>query len=278
MLPGGGEAFGKRHFADYAGVRLRWAKVRSERRAPETSSVPLRTRLHDPPAVLHEQKSSAVRSPARQISTIAALAFAKTMGVAFASGLIFTSRCLPPSTRVKATHWPSGRPGVGLFGVEFRKRSKGSAGCAGNRELLPPRGVLHEQKSRWSPAGDWIAYPSANGMYMISPDDSTAHKLTARKLLAFAFSKDGAQVYGILRSTAGEGGQWRLYAIDVKPARTRCSRPWICPRRSTASMGSVCIPTASASSHPSPNGRTISGCWKGFDQPKQTTWLDRLLR
>ena len=38
----------------------------------------------------------------------------------------------------------------------------------------------------------------------------------APSLLAFAFSKDGAQVYGILRGTAGEGGQWRLYAIDVK--------------------------------------------------------------
>ena len=63
---------------------------------------------------------------------------------------------------------------------------------------------------QWSPAGDWIAYPSANGIDMISPDGSTARKLTARKLLAFAFSKDGTQLYGILRSTAGEGGQWRL--------------------------------------------------------------------
>ena len=131
---------------------------------------------------------------------------------------------------------------------------------------------------QWSPAGDWIAYPSANGTYMISPDGSTARKLTARKLLAFAFSKDGAQVYGILRGTAGEGGQWRLYAIDVKTGADKMLASLDLPASANGIDG--------FSLHP--DGKrflTSIAKWpydiwmlEGFDQPKQTTLLDRLLR
>jgi len=131
---------------------------------------------------------------------------------------------------------------------------------------------------QWSPAGDWIAYPSANGMYMISPDGSTERKLTARKLLAFAFSKEGAQVYGILRSTAAEGGQWRLYAIDVKTGADKMLAALDLPASTNGIDG--------FSLHP--DGKrflTSIAKWpydiwmlEGFDQPKQTTWLDRLLR
>jgi len=131
---------------------------------------------------------------------------------------------------------------------------------------------------QWSPAGDWIAYPSANGMYIISPDGYTARRLTARKLLAFAFSKDGAQVYGILRSTAGEGGQWRLYAIDVKTGVDKMLASVDLPSSANAIAG--------FSLHP--DGKrflTSIAKWpydiwmlEGFDQPKQTTWLDRLMR
>ena len=59
----------------------------------------------------------------------------------------------------------------------------------------------------WSPSGDWIAYPPADGISMIFPDGNTARKRTARKLLAYAFSKKGTQVYGIVRNTQGEGAQ-----------------------------------------------------------------------
>jgi len=62
---------------------------------------------------------------------------------------------------------------------------------------------------QWSPAGAWIAYPSADGIDIISPDGYTARKLTARRLLAFAFSKDGAQFmasFEARRARAGSGG------------------------------------------------------------------------
>ncbi len=51
-------------------------------------------------------------------------------------------------------------------------------------------------------------------------------RLTARDLLAFAFSKDGSQVYGIIHNPTGEGAQWQLYSIDVKTAERR---RWNCP-------------------------------------------------
>jgi dipeptidyl aminopeptidase/acylaminoacyl peptidase len=78
---------------------------------------------------------------------------------------------------------------------------------------------------QWSPKGDWIAYPSAEGISLLSPDGGTVRKLTARKLLAFDFSKDGAQVYGIFRNTTGEGAQWQLYSIDVKTGAEKMLAP-----------------------------------------------------
>jgi hypothetical protein len=45
------------------------------------------------------------------------------------------------------------------------------------------------------------------------------NKLTARKLLAGGFSKDGAQVYGIVRNTTGEGAEKMLAPLDL-PAST----------------------------------------------------------
>lgn len=51
---------------------------------------------------------------------------------------------------------------------------------------------------------------------MISPDGKMVLKLTERRLLAFAVSKDDAQVYGVARNTSGEGAEWQIYLIDVK--------------------------------------------------------------
>ena len=51
------------------------------------------------------------------------------------------------------------------------------------------------------------------------------NKLTARKLLAGGFSKDGAQVCGIVRNTTGEGAEWQLYAIDLKTGAEKMLAP-----------------------------------------------------
>jgi Tol biopolymer transport system component len=131
---------------------------------------------------------------------------------------------------------------------------------------------------QWSPTGDWITYPTAEGLSMISPDGKMVRRLTVRQSQAYGFSKDGAQVYGIFRNTAGEGAQWQLYSIDVKTGAEKMLAPVDLP----ASTDSV----AGFSLHP--DGKrflTSIAKWpydiwmlEGFDQAGQKTWLDRLLR
>jgi hypothetical protein len=96
--------------------------------------------------------------------------------------------------------------------------------------------------------------------------------------LTFAFSRDGAQVYGIIRNTTGEGAQWQLHSIDVKTGADKMLAPVDLP----VSADSI----AGFSLHP--DGKrflTSIAKWpfdiwmlEGWDQPPQKTWLDRLLR
>ena len=129
---------------------------------------------------------------------------------------------------------------------------------------------------QWSPAGDWIVYPTRDGLSLISPDGKTTRKLTSRKLLVSGFSKDGAQLFGILRNTTGDGAQWQLFSVDVKTGADKLLGPVDLP----ASTDSL----AGFSLHP--DGKrflTSIAKWpfhiwmmEGFDQPKSL--VDRLLR
>ncbi len=78
---------------------------------------------------------------------------------------------------------------------------------------------------QWSPLGDWILYPAAGGLDLISPDGKSKRTLTKRQLLAFNFSRDGSQVYGIFHNTTGEGAEWQLYAVNVKTAAEKLLTP-----------------------------------------------------
>ena len=69
---------------------------------------------------------------------------------------------------------------------------------------------------QWSPAGDWILYPTADGLSLISPDGNNERKLTTRRFPVWGFSKDGSQVLGVYQNTSPEGAEWQLYSVDVK--------------------------------------------------------------
>jgi eukaryotic-like serine/threonine-protein kinase len=69
---------------------------------------------------------------------------------------------------------------------------------------------------QWSPNGDWILYPAADGLSLISPDGNHQRKLTTRRFEACGFSKDGSQVLGVFQNTNPEGAEWQLYSVDVK--------------------------------------------------------------
>jgi Tol biopolymer transport system component/tRNA A-37 threonylcarbamoyl transferase component Bud32 len=131
---------------------------------------------------------------------------------------------------------------------------------------------------RWSPTGEWIAYPSAEGLSLISPDGNTVRKLTTRSPLAHGFSKSGAEVYGIFRNTTGEGAPWQLYSIDVKTGAEKLLAPLDLPASTDSITG--------FSLHP--DGKrflTSTAKWpydiwmlEGFAQPAPKTWLGRLLQ
>jgi len=130
--------------------------------------------------------------------------------------------------------------------------------------------------TKWSPAGDWIAYPTAEGITGFSPGGNNARKLTSRKLQVFGFSKDGSQLFGIERNTTGAGPQWQLYSVDVKTGADKFLAPVDLPASTDALAG--------FSLHP--DGKrflTSIAKWpfdiwmmEGFDQHKSL--MDRLLR
>jgi hypothetical protein len=129
--------------------------------------------------------------------------------------------------------------------------------------------------TEWSPAGDWILYPSKGGMSLISPDGAIDRKLTSHSFSVYTFAKNGEKVYGILRDTTGGGAEWQLYSVDVKTGAEKMLAPVDLPSSATALAG--------FSLHP--DGKrflTSIAKWpydiwmlEGFDQHK--SWLDRLL-
>jgi eukaryotic-like serine/threonine-protein kinase len=131
---------------------------------------------------------------------------------------------------------------------------------------------------RWSPAGDWIAYPAADGIDLISPDGKSTRTLTPRKFRAYGFSKDGTQFYGVFQNTSGNGAQWQLYSVNVKSGAEKFLAPIDLP----ASVDRI----AGFSIHPDGKRFLTSvakfpfDIWmlEGFEEPRPKRWLDRLLR
>ena len=131
---------------------------------------------------------------------------------------------------------------------------------------------------RWSPAGDWIAYPAADGIDLISPDGKSTRNLTSRKFLAYGFSKDGAQFFGVFQNTTGNGAQWQLYSVNVKTDAEKFLAPIDLPA-SVDRMSGFSI-------HPDGKRFLTSvakfpfDIWmlEGFEEPRPKNWLDRLLR
>jgi Tol biopolymer transport system component len=91
--------------------------------------------------------------------------------------------------------------------------------------------------AEWSPAGNWILYQSANGMALVSTDGTLNREMNAHRFLAYAFSKDGRQVYGISRNTTGAGADWYLYSVDVAKGAEKMLAPLDLPASANAVAG-----------------------------------------
>jgi len=129
--------------------------------------------------------------------------------------------------------------------------------------------------AEWSPAGNWILYQSGKGMALVSPDGTVNHELSRRTFLAYAFSKDGRQVFGIFRNTTGAGADWQLYSVDVATGAEKMLAPLDLPA-STNEINRLSL---------HPDGKrflTSIGKWpndiwmlEGFQAPSRN-WLARL--
>ena len=63
----------------------------------------------------------------------------------------------------------------------------------------------------WSPSGDWILHVDGE-VKLTSPDGKTTRTLSSTSALAYAFSADGQQVYGLRRLA---NGPLELFSIDL---------------------------------------------------------------
>jgi Tol biopolymer transport system component/predicted Ser/Thr protein kinase len=142
--------------------------------------------------------------------------------------------------------------------------------------LEMPTRAIQIPVPQWSPAGDWIAYPTSKGLLFFSPDGKTTRVLTPLVFQVYGFSRDGGQVIGVVRNTTGEGPQWQLHAVDVKTGADTLRGPIDLP----ASAGAL----AGFSLHPDGThfltsmAKWPNDIWmmEGFDQP--TSAVGRLFR
>jgi len=130
---------------------------------------------------------------------------------------------------------------------------------------------------QWSPLGDWILYPAAGGLDLISPDGKSKRTLTIRQLLACNFSTDGNQVYGIFHNTTGEGAEWQLYAVKVKTGTEKLLTPVDFPPATGMLAGFSIHPDGKRAL--TSIAKVSDQIWmlEGFARPPQN-WFARLLR
>jgi Tol biopolymer transport system component/predicted Ser/Thr protein kinase len=129
----------------------------------------------------------------------------------------------------------------------------------------------------WSPAGDWIAFPAAGGIHLISPDGKLTRILTARKFQVYSFSKDSSQLYGVFQDTNGVGGQWQLFSVNIRTGAEKFLAPIELPASVVLLDG--------FSIHPDGKHFLTSvakfpfDIWQieGFEWPQRKNWLAHLL-
>ena len=131
--------------------------------------------------------------------------------------------------------------------------------------------------TQWSPVGDWILYPAAGGLDLITPDGKTTRKLTGRRFQAYNFSRDGSQVYGIFENTSGEGAQWQLYSVNVRTGAEKLVAPVDLPRSTTFLIGLSIHPDGKRFLTSIVKWRFDVWMMEGFEQPQSKNWLTRML-
>jgi Tol biopolymer transport system component len=92
--------------------------------------------------------------------------------------------------------------------ISYRRQNQGQSKLAKIRALPGASPVILADAegvsvTQWSPAADWILYRAGDNLDLISPDGKSRRKLSSRQFVAYNFSRDGSQVYGIFHNTTG---------------------------------------------------------------------------
>jgi hypothetical protein len=81
--------------------------------------------------------------------------------------------------------------------------------------------------------------------------------------------QDGAQVYGIVRNTTGEGAEWQLYAIDVKTGAEKMLAPLDLPASTDGVDGQRFLIPGAAATGNAPSLTIVAALAGGVEEVEQ---------
>ncbi len=137
--------------------------------------------------------------------------------------------------------------------------------------------VRGEGGTQWSRSGDWIAYPSASGIDLISPDGKSKRNLTSRKFSVYGFSNHGDRLFGIIHEVAGSGDQWQLWETNVNSGVEKLLGPIVFPAPVDGVVGFSLHPDGNRFLTSTARFRSHTLLLEGFEQPQPKSWWYRLL-
>jgi Tol biopolymer transport system component len=104
---------------------------------------------------------------------------------------------------------PTWSPDPGSAWIAYAHQSGGTAGTWMLSKIrvgakTPPvplaRDILPYSPLQWAPSGEWIAFNGQDGLSIVSPDGQTTKVVAEGAWLAFAWSEDSRQLFGIRQS------------------------------------------------------------------------------
>jgi Tol biopolymer transport system component len=104
---------------------------------------------------------------------------------------------------------PTWSPDPGSAWIAYAHQSGGAAGTWMVSKIrvgakTPPvplaRDIIPYSPLKWAPSGEWIAFNRGDGLAIVSPDGQTTKVVAEEAWLAFAWSEDSRQLFGIRQS------------------------------------------------------------------------------